>query len=75
MKIFIPLSDEMLEKGMIPDGLVAYQPGLPVLGQLETNHAPAQSSLMMSESPGPTPNSDALPAFSSSTYMAGRTLG
>lgn len=73
MKVFIPLTDEMLEQGIIPDELVAYQPGQPLLSQLQT--APAQSSSMVNRSPGPTPNSDAIPALSSSTYLAGAMLG
>lgn len=73
MKVFIPITDEMLEQGVIPDELVAYQPGRPLLSQLQT--APAQSSAIVSRSPGPTPSSDAVPALSSSTYLAGAVLG
>jgi len=75
MKIFIPITDEMLEKGMIPDDLVAYQAGLPLLSQLQTTPLPAQSRSTISRSPKPTPNSDAMPALSSSTYLAGAALG
>ena len=75
MKVFIPLTDEMLEQGMIPDELVAYQPGRPLLSQLKTAPAPAQSSLIVNRSPSPTPSSEALPALSSSTYLAGAMLG
>lgn len=73
MKVFIPITDEMLEQGMIPDELVAYQPGQPLLSQLQT--APSQSSSSINRSPGPTPSSDAVPALSSSTYLAGAILG
>lgn len=75
MKVFIPLTDEMLEQGLLPDELVAYQPGQPLLSQLQTAPAPTQSSLSVSRDPSPTPNSDALPALSSSTYLAGAILG
>ncbi len=73
MKVFIPITDEMLEQGVIPDELVAYQPGQPLLSQLQT--APAQSGTIVNRSPGPTPSSDAVPALSSSTYLAGAMLG
>lgn len=73
MKIFIPITDEMLEKGIIPDELVAYQSHLPLLSQLQTT--PDQSRSTVKRSPTPTPNSDAVPALSSSTYLAGALLG
>jgi len=73
MKVFIPITDEMLEKGIIPEELVAYRPGLPLLSQLEI--ASVQSRSTVNLSPTPTPNSDAVPALSSSTYMAGALLG
>lgn len=74
MKVFIPISDEMLEQGIIPEELVAYHPGRPLLTQVQAK-APSQSSLSVNREPGPTPNSDATPALSSSTYLAGATLG
>jgi len=73
MKVFIPITDEMLEKGIIPDELVGYRPGLPLLSQLHTT--PDQSRSTVKRSPTPTPNSDAVPALSSSTYLAGALLG
>ena len=73
MKVFIPISDEMLEKGLFPDELMAYQPGLPLLSQLQAT--PIQSSSTVNRSPTVTPNSDAVPALSSSTYLAGAILG
>ena len=73
MIVFIPITDEMLEKGVIPDELVAYQPGIVLLNQLQT--APVQSRSTVKKSPTATPNSDAVPALSSSTYLAGATLG
>mgnify|MGYP007044785338 FL=1 len=75
MKVFIPITDEMLEQGLIPDELVAYQTGHPVLSQFQSHRDTAHSRSRMSESPGPTPSSDAIPALSSSTYMAGLLLG
>jgi hypothetical protein len=73
MKVFIPISDEMLEQGSFPDELLAYQPGMVLLSQAQT--APDQSSSTVKRSPTPTPNSDAVPALSSSTYLAGASLG
>ena len=75
MRVFIPLSDEMLESGTFPGEPVVYQPGQALLSQQKTNSAPAQSSSITKVSPTPTPNSDAIPALSSSTYLAGATLG
>ena len=73
MKVFIPVTDEMLEQGVLPDELVAYQPGHPLLSLLRTPAVQSKSTLMLS--PNTTPNSDALPALSSSTYLAGALLG
>jgi len=75
MKVFIPITDEMLEPGLMPNELVAYQPGLPLLSQLDKAPSSNQSSLRVNRSPGPTPSSEATPALSSSTYMAGAVLG
>jgi hypothetical protein len=75
MKVFIPITDEMIEQGLIPDELVAYQPGLPLGSPLQSDQAVAQSSRSVKLAPGPTPNSAALPALSSSTYIAAPTLG
>jgi len=75
MNVFIPITDEMLEQGLIPDELVAYQSGHKLLSQFQTNRTPDQSRSTVNLSPGPTPSSDAIPALSSSTYMAGLMLG
>jgi len=75
MNVFIPLTDEMLETGVLPDELVAYRPGQPLLSQYHHTPSPAQSSVTVIRSPGPTPSSEALPALSSSTYLAGAKLG
>lgn len=73
MKVFIPITDEMLESGNIPDDLLAYQPGLPLLSQADA--ALRQSKSSVRRSPTPTPSSDAIPALSSSTNLAGAILG
>lgn len=73
MKVFIPISDDMLEQGLIPDELKAYQPGLPLLSQFQAE--PLQSSSTVKRSPRLTPSDDAVPALSSSTYLAGAILG
>jgi len=73
MRAFIPITDEMLEKGIVPDELVAYQSHLLLLSQLQT--AQDQSRSTVKRSPTPTPNSDTVPALSSSTYLAGALLG
>lgn len=76
MKIFIPLTDDMLDTLNASMSLVPYQPGVPSIGQLTgtpgTNH---QSSNSISSSPGLASSSRALPALSSSTYLAGPALG
>ena len=73
MKVFIPITDEMLESGNIPDDLLAYQPGLPLLSQADAALRQSKSSVRLS--PTPTPSSDAIPALSSSTNLAGAILG
>ena len=68
MKIFIPITDEMLEQGLVPDKLIAYQPGQPLLSQLQAGTPPVQSRSTIKRSPSLTPSSIADPALSSSTY-------
>ena len=75
MKVFVPVTDEMLEQGLCPDELVAYQPGNLLKSQLNEAKPASQSSRRVKRSPGATPNSDDVPALSSSTYMAGALLG
>jgi len=75
MNVFIPITDEMLEQGLIPGDLAAYRPGLPLMSQFLSTHTPDQSSLTVNVSPRLTPNSLADPALSSSTYLAGLILG
>ncbi len=75
MKVFIPFTDEMLEQGFIPDELVAYQPGMALLDQSPTKQQVSQSRSSTRLSPKPTPRAEAVPAFNSSTYLAGTTLG
>ena len=74
MKVFIPISDEMLERGVIPGDLVAYHPDKPLLSQVQAA-TPGQSRLSVNRDPGPTPSSAAEPALSSNTYFAGARLG
>jgi len=73
MKVFIPITDEILELGIHPDELVAYHPDQTLLSEVHSN--PVHSRSRVNRSPGPTPNSEATPALSSSTYMAGPELG
>jgi len=68
MNIFIPITDDMLEQDVVPDKLVPYQPGQPLLSQLQTHTSPAQSRSTTNRSPNLTPSSIADPALSSSTY-------
>lgn len=75
MKVFIPFTDEMLESGRTPGELVPFQPDHPFLCRLPANGKDHQSSSSVNTDPGPTPNSPALPAFSSKTYIAGPELG
>lgn len=75
MKVFIPITDEMLELGLIPDDLVVFRPGQMLISQFQINPKVTQSGSMSNRSPGKTSNSDAVPALSSSTYMAGLMLG
>jgi hypothetical protein len=83
MKVFIPITDEMIDKGILPDEIVPFRPGQPFLAngepfplaRGETGPSTAQSSSSVSVEPGPTPRRSAEPALSSSTYMAGPRLG
>jgi hypothetical protein len=74
MKVFIPISDEMLMDGIIPHELVAYHPGMLMLAQEPTPEI-VQSKSTVNRSPSSTPSSDAVPAFNSSTNFAGTLLG
>jgi|GEM_PF-2250226 len=75
MKVFIPITDEMLEKGLIPDDLVAFRHGQLLMSQFQTSPQATQSKSINNRSPMSTPSSDAVPALSSRTYMAGLMLG
>ena len=75
MKVFIPITDEMLEQGFIPDELVAYQAGMALKDPSPAKPLASQSTSSTSRSPRPTPRDEAVPAFNSSTYLAGTTLG
>ena len=75
MKVFVPITDEMLMQGAIRDDLVVYQPGMRCLNNLQTPGDVTQSRSTSKRSPGSTPNSAAVPAFNSSTNLAGSLLG
>jgi hypothetical protein len=75
MKIFVPITDEMLAAGVIPGEPVAYQTGIPLLSQLQTPPVEPQSNFSVRRSPISTPKSEATPALSSSTNLAGEVLG
>ncbi len=66
MKVFIPLTDKMLDQGDLDGILVPYSPGKELSGQSQV--AVLQSRCKTSRSPEVTPNSAALPALSSNTY-------
>lgn len=77
MKIFIPLTDDMLDDLDANELPVPYQAGLPPISQITDSVSaphPVQSRKSNSSSPGLTSSSAALPALSSSTYMAGPAL-
>lgn len=84
MKVFIPLTDDMIDAMDGEEMPVPYRVGVIPLGSLEIlSEAPAceplaaarQSMSSSSTSPGSTPSSSALPALSSRTYRAGPALG
>lgn len=75
MKVFIPITDEMLEKGLIPEDLVAFRPGQLLISETQTILMATQSKSIFNGSPSLTPNSKAIPALSSSTYIVGLWLG
>lgn len=66
MKVFIPLTDKMLDQGDLDGILVPYSPGKQLNDQKQV--AVLQSRCKTSRSPEVTPNSAALPALSSNTY-------
>ena len=75
MKVFVPITDEMLERGDFVDPLVPYQPGRLLLSQCLETPEIDQSMRNTSLSPGSSPSSEDFPALSSSTYLAGPVLG
>ncbi len=75
MKVFVPITDEMLERGDLDGLLVPYRPGRTLISQSPTGTIRDQSSSRTSASPAETPISEAMPALSSSTYCAGPSLG
>ncbi len=75
MKVFVPVTDEMLDSGDLDGLLVPYRPGRVLLSQCRDAPQMVQSRCSANLSPATNPNSEALPALSSSTYMAGPALG
>lgn len=75
MKVFVPITDDMIERGELNGLLLPYRPGRPLLSQYREIDLPGQSRSRVSKSPGTTPSSEALPALSSRTYCAGPALG
>ena len=73
MRVFVPITDEMLDKDLVIDELVAYQRGQLLLSQLPNTSLQSRSSVK--RSPTTTPSAEAAPALSSSTYIAGEALG
>lgn len=76
VKYFTPLNEDLLDRWRFDEALVPYQPGLPIISQLSiAGDKSGQSRSRISTSPALTPSSAALPALSSSTYLAGPALG
>lgn len=82
MKQFVPLSDDELYAMLAASmPLVPYQTGLPCHHALRVAAAPAAAGASEVQrwnstlSPGLRPSLSAVPAASSSTYMAGALLG
>lgn len=73
MKIFVPVTDDILDHPELLSLLVPYQAGVALAAQ--AGPEPVQSSRKTNRSPASTPSSEALPALSSSTYWAGPALG
>lgn len=73
-RIFIPIGDEIMDHPDLLAQLVPYQPGY-LLAPGEAVDAQSEASNSSIRSPGSSPSSDALPAFSSNTYWAGPALG
>lgn len=75
MKVFVPYNDAMMDDPAFAEFLVPYQPGLKTLNEVPDLKSADQSRNKVITSPGTSPNSDAVPALSSSTYIAGPSLG
>lgn len=75
MKVFVPYSDAMMDDPRFAELLVPYQPGLKTLNEVPDLKSADQSRSSDMTSPGTRPSSDAVPALSSSTYIAGPSLG
>lgn len=84
MKVFVPLTDDMLDAMDDGEAPVPYRLGVIPVASLEILSeapareplaAPRQSMSSSRTSPLSTPSSSALPALSSRTYRAGPVLG
>jgi hypothetical protein len=75
MKVFVPFNDAMMDDPGFAELLVPYQPGLQTLNQVPDLKSADQSRANVMTSPGTRPSSDAVPALSSNTYIAGPSLG
>lgn len=75
MKVFVPYSDAMMDDPRFAELLVPYQPGLKTLNEVPDLKSADQSRSSDMTSPGTRPSADAVPALSSSTYIAGPSLG
>lgn len=77
-KVFVPLTDDMLDALDCADAPVPYPIGAIPFSAVVPGSAgddvARQSRRSSSRSPGATPSSAALPALSSSTYLAGPVL-
>lgn len=72
--VFIPMTDDVLDNPELLAELVPYQPGY-LLAPGANMEDQSEPGIKVMRSPGDKPSSDALPAFSSKTYIAGPVLG
>ena len=73
MKVFVPFTDDLMDHPDFAEMLVPYQPGKKLLSQMEVVADQSRSSTRIS--PADSSSSEALPALSSNTYLAGPLLG
>ena len=75
MKVFVPFTDDMMDEPGFAEMLIPYQAGLYTLSQIPDLKSADQSRSKSNLSPATTSSSEALPALSSNTYIAGPSLG